>query len=170
MQTRTKLFGSLVAFLSVFGAFVIAATTSYAESTSPVLKLRYKFDDGSLPPTNKRDIDLQITGQTMTVKVTSYGNLIVNLKAKVPQKLIDQTGAALKTMKNDTKSKGNVCPGSKQNQLTASYGKATVKRTGASCTKTKSDTVEFERTELLIEPLLALLGDRDTAFKIGQNP
>jgi hypothetical protein len=169
MTLWTKFARGLVAGLVCAAAVTAAPSPSRADSIEPILTLRYEFVDSSLPPEYRRDVDLRITGVNVTAKVTSYGKTVVTLTGVLPQPVLDNAIASIKGLKN-TRFKGTICPGAKQNQITATYGSTKLTRNSASCAEKQKGSVEFMRTEALMKPILDTFGDRKTVFKVGKKP
>jgi hypothetical protein len=96
----------------------------------------------------------------MTVTVTG-GPAPKVLTAVLPKDVVTATITSLKKMKS-VKLRGPICPGAEQNELTASYGETVVKRTATSCSEDPAAKTFFYESQKLLQPILAVIGDRDT--------
>jgi hypothetical protein len=171
---RRRVAGRAALTLTVGIAALLSAGCQPPEPERPDLTkpfaLSYTLEGPSIPPRYRRDVELLLADRTMTVNVTSYGKQVAVYSKTVDPAVLGEVRRTLDGLPDiNAVLTAPGCTGGSANALTVRMkDRIVIRRTVERCGDTHVH--EFERNELVVEPLLALLGDRDKAFRVGEIP
>lgn len=156
----------------MLGLIALSATACQPPNEPPLdvtqpFSLLFYTDEGSLPPASKRDVVLTVDASMLRVKIDSYGTTVADITKSIPPDVLGEVKRSAAAL-SEVSLRGQACPGGKSNTLRSSFGKTNIERFVARCGETHG--ADYEASAAVVEPLLALLGDRDKAFKRDEEP